>query len=34
MEFPLFEEAEFVEALLGAGECLYIPVIALLRSDG
>jgi hypothetical protein len=26
MEFPLFGEAEFVEALLGPGECLYIPV--------
>ena len=26
MEFPMFAEAEYVEALLGPGECLYIPV--------
>lgn len=25
-EFPLFREAEYVEAILGEGECLYIPV--------
>jgi hypothetical protein len=25
-EFPLFADAEFLEAVLGPGECLYIPV--------
>jgi len=25
-EFPLFRDAEFVEGVLGPGECLYIPV--------
>lgn len=24
-EFPLFKDAEFVEAILGPGECLFIP---------
>jgi hypothetical protein len=26
VRFPMFEDAEFVEALIGPGECLYIPV--------
>jgi ribosomal protein L16 Arg81 hydroxylase len=24
-EFPLFEKAEYVEGIVGPGECLYIP---------
>jgi lysine-specific demethylase 8 len=25
-EFPMFKDAEYVEGILGPGECLYIPV--------
>ena len=30
MQFPLFSEAEYVETVVGPGECLYIPVLFFL----